>query len=189
MTCMGELIWRQWFRIKEHSFFAGRQQFLNLTLKEKIILEGVWTWLWVSLPLHFVNAILQLNLWHQVCSLLSTTFPCALLTPLYTTNPEILHLLMQIGTLHFMMLLTALPQQDPKTHTPNCWASFSSRHTAFRNYFCWVHSDDGGCYEAVGGLFLGCLFLHVTHLLPLLSPQVAGNYSLRYGSADTGWLF
>lgn len=155
------------------------------------MLEAAWTWFWAGLTLYFLNALLQLNLWHQVCSLLSATFSFALLTPVYTRNCEILHMLMR--NRHFYIsrhyLQRCLPQQDPKTHTPNCSASFPSRHAVFCNYFCWVCSDDGGCYEAVGGLFLGYLFLHVTHLLPSLSPQIAANYSLGYGSAGAGWLF
>jgi len=95
MTCMGELICRQRFRIKEHSFLQGGSNFYML-FKKKKKKPNVKSSLNLTLSrfnsLYFVHSLLQLHLWHQVCSLLSSTLPFALLIPVSTTNPEILYM-------------------------------------------------------------------------------------------------
>lgn len=140
---------------------------------------------------YFVHLLLQLNLLASTLfSSIHNLYLCPTDASLYHkpwnfAYAEVKQALYMSGS----YLEHCLPQQDPKAHTPKCSASFPSGHAAFCNSCCWVCSDDGGCYKAVGGLFLGYLFLHVTHLLPSLSPQIAANYSLGYSSAGAGWLF
>lgn len=142
---------------------------------------------WAGLSILYL-AYCSLISWHLVSSV-HYLYLCPTNASLYQKPWNFCICWCETGILHFRIRLRALPASAGSKGTHTQVFSILSKRAAFCNSCCWVCSDDGGCYKAVGGLFLGYLFLHVTHLLPSLSPQIAANYSLGYSSAGAGWLF